>query len=126
MSARPKARTISPLFIVSDLQRSIDFYTRLGFVEPGVWGEPPCFAMMNRDGLDIMLSLAEGDAAPRPNGHGQWDMYLFIEDLDAEIAALNDAGVAIARGPRTTEYQCREIEVVDADGFRICLAENIE
>ena len=126
MSARPKARTISPLFVVSDLQRSIDFYKRLGFGEPDVWGNPPCFAMMHRDGLEIMLSLTEGAAAPRPNGHGVWDMYLFIDDLDAEIAALRDAGVSIDRGPNTTEYRTKEIEVVDPDGFRTCLAQNVE
>jgi len=126
MSARPKARTLSPLFVVSDLQRSIDFYTKLGFGEPGVWGEPPCFAMMNRDGLEVMLSLAEAEAAPRPNGHANWDLYIALDDLDAEIAGLNDAGVAIDRGPRSTEYQMKEIEVVDPDGFRICLAQNIE
>ena len=126
MSARPKARTSAPYFIVSDLQRAIDFYARLGFVEPAVWGEPPCFGMMNRDGLDIMLSLTEGDAVPRPNGHGQWDMYLTVDDLDAEIAALKAANVTIDRGPRTTEYRMNEIEVVDPDGFRICIAQNVE
>jgi catechol 2,3-dioxygenase-like lactoylglutathione lyase family enzyme len=125
MSARPKARTITPLFVVSDLQRSIDFYARLGFGEPGVWGEPPCFAMMHRDGLEVMLSLIEGEARPRPNGHGNWDIFLTVDDLDAEIAALGDAGVGIDRGPKTTEYQMKEIEVVDPDGFRICLAQNM-
>jgi predicted enzyme related to lactoylglutathione lyase len=82
--------------------------------------------MINRDGLELMLSLAEGDAAPHPNGHGVWDAYIAVTDLDAEIAVLNDAGVAIDRGPTTTEYQMKEIEVVDPDGFRICLAQNVE
>jgi predicted enzyme related to lactoylglutathione lyase len=126
MSARTKARTMTPLFVVSDLHRSLDFYARLGFGEPGIWGEPPCFAMINRDGLELMLSLAEGGAAPRPNGHGVWDAFIAVTDLDAEIAALSDAGVAVDRGPTTTEYRMKEIEVVDPDGFRICLAQNVE
>ena len=126
MSARPKARTITPLLIVSDLQRSIDFYRRLGFGEPGIWGEPPCFAMMHRDGLEVMLSLAEDGASPRPNGHGAWDIYLTVDDIDAEIAALHDAAVPIDGGPKMTQYQMKEIEVVDPDGFRICLAQNVE
>ena len=126
MTARPKALTITPLFIVSDLQRSIDFYGRLGFQEPSVWGEPPCFAMMNRNELELMLSLAEREARPRPNGHGVWDMYVSVSDLDAEIEALKDAGVSIDRGPTTTEYEMKEIEVVDADGFRTCFAQNVE
>ena len=126
MTTRTPARTLTPLFVVSDLQRSIDFHARLGFGEPSVWGEPPCFAMINRDGLELMLSLAEGEAAPRPNGHGVWDVYVAVADLDAEIASLNEAGVAIDRGPTITEYQMKEIEVVDPDGFRICLAQNVK
>jgi predicted enzyme related to lactoylglutathione lyase len=126
MTDRPKALSITPLFVVSNLQRSLDFYTKLGFGEPGVWGEPPCFAMMNRDNLELMLSLGEGDAGPRPNGNGVWDMYIRVTDVEAETAALKDAGVTIARGPTTmTEYQMREVEVVDPDGFRVCLAQNV-
>jgi predicted enzyme related to lactoylglutathione lyase len=125
MSRRPKARTATPLFIVSHLQRSIDYYARLGFAHANVWGDPPCFAMIHRDGLELMLSLAAGEAAPRPNGHGTWDVFVSVDDLDAEIAALNEAGVNIDRGPTSTEYRMKEIEVVDPDGFRICLAQNI-
>src|SRR2546430_1985617 len=108
MTTRPKARTLTPLFIVAELDRSLAFYARLGFVEPNVWGEPPCFAMLNRDGLELMLSLAEGEAAPRPNGHGVWDVYIAVADLDAETAALSDAGIAVDRGPTVTEYRMKE------------------
>ena len=73
-----------------------------------------------------MLSLADGDAAPRPNGHGVWDAFMTVTDLDVEIAALNELSVVIDRGPTITEYQMKEIEVVDPDGFRICLAQNVE
>ena len=37
---RPRVRTVTPLFVVSDLQRSIDFYCeKLGFVDPHVHGD---------------------------------------------------------------------------------------
>ena len=122
MTDRPKAISITPLFIVSDLQRAIDFYRKLAFGEPGVWGDPPCFAMMHRDNLELMLSLGE----PRPNGNGVWDMYIRVADVEAELAALKDAGVSIDRGPATMEeYKMREIEVVDPDGFRVCLAQDV-
>ena len=126
MTTRPKARTLTPLFVVAELDRSLAFYARLGFGDASVWGEPPCFAKINRDGLELMLSLADGEAAPRPNGHGVWDVYIAVADLDAETAALNEAGVDIDRGPTVTEYRMKEIEVVDPDGFRICLAQNVE
>jgi catechol 2,3-dioxygenase-like lactoylglutathione lyase family enzyme len=118
---RPRVLATTPLFVVSHLQRSIDFYTKLGFAEPSAWGEPPCFAMMNRDGFDIMLSLAEQADAIRPNGpNGIWDQHIRIADVTAEMTALQAAGVAIAKGPTVTEYEMTEIEVVDPDGYRTC------
>jgi catechol 2,3-dioxygenase-like lactoylglutathione lyase family enzyme len=129
MTARPKLLTTTPSFIVADLKASLDFYCgKLGFGEPGVWGEPPCFAMIHRDGFEMMLSLAEEKARPRPNGpDGMWDMYIRVGDLDAEIAALKAAGAEIASGPETKEYYgMREIELLDPDGHRICFGQDVE
>ena len=124
---RPKVTSTSPLFVVSDLERSIDFYCgKLGFREPSIWGEPPCFAMINRDRFEIMLSLAEDAAHVRPNGPQRiWDVYINVADLDAELMALKEAGVPLDLEAHTTEYDMIEAEVVDPDGYRICFAQSL-
>ena len=125
MTARPRVTGTSPSFIVSDLPRSVDFYDRLGFGDASIWGDPPSFAMLHRGGFEIMLNLAEDDSTPHPNGPtGVWDLYVRITDVDAEITALQAAGVAIVRGPVTEFYKMREIDVLDPDGHRICFAQN--
>jgi predicted enzyme related to lactoylglutathione lyase len=118
----------TPLLVVSDLQRSVDFYTqRLGYREPGVWGQPPCFAMMHRDGFDLMLSLAETPDRVRPNGPGKvWDMYLKVEDLEAEAKALAEAGVPLDRPISRTPYNMIELEIVDPDGYRVCFGQELD
>jgi catechol 2,3-dioxygenase-like lactoylglutathione lyase family enzyme len=124
---RSRVRAVTPLLVVSDLQRSIDFYVRaLGFVEPNVHGDPPCFALMNRDGFDLMLSLGEDPADVRPHGpSGTWDFYVSVADIAAEIAALAAHDVRLDKGPTDTFYGMREIEVVDPDGHRVCLAQDV-
>jgi catechol 2,3-dioxygenase-like lactoylglutathione lyase family enzyme len=119
--------SVTPVLLVTDLQRSLDFYIRvLGYEDPAVHGDPPCFAMINRDGLDLMLSLAEGSSKPHPNGaHGVWDFHLRVSDLAADMARISAAGVAIDRGPTDTFYEMREIEVLDPDGYRICLGQDL-
>jgi catechol 2,3-dioxygenase-like lactoylglutathione lyase family enzyme len=127
MTSRSRVRSVTPLFLVSDLQRSIDFYCqKLGYAEPAVHGDPPCFAMMNRDGFDLMLSLADDSAQVRPNGPtGTLDMYVSVADIAGEIAALERAGVKLDKGPSDTFYEMREIEIIDPDGHRICFAQDI-
>ena len=66
---RPTIQATTPLFVVANLQRSLDFYTqKLGFGAPGVWGEPPGFALVRRDGFTLMLSLAAKPEFVRPAG----------------------------------------------------------
>jgi catechol 2,3-dioxygenase-like lactoylglutathione lyase family enzyme len=127
MADRARVRSTTPLLIVKDLQRSVDFYCgKLGFGDPSMWGEPPCFAMMNRDGFDLMLSVAEKPEHVAPHGaHGVWDMYIAISDIASEIETLKANNVAIAKGPTDTFYNMREIEVRDPDGHLVCFAQDI-
>jgi len=127
MGNRTRLRATTPLLVVSDLPRSIEFYCeKLGFSEPNVHGDPPCFAMLQRDGFDLMLSLATPSTPVRPNGpSGTWDIYLTIVEVAAEIAALEALGVRLERGPTDTFYEMREIEILDPDAYRLCLAQDI-
>lgn len=129
MSAhRPRVQATTPCLIVSDLNRSIAFYRdMLGFREPAVWGEPPSFGMLHRDGFDLMLTLTANAERVRPNGAiGVWDFYIKVEDADLEAEALRAAGVVLAREPEETEYGMTEIEVVDPDGYRICFGSDMD
>jgi catechol 2,3-dioxygenase-like lactoylglutathione lyase family enzyme len=125
MSARPGLISTTPLFVVSDLDRSLKFYERLGFRANRTWGEPPCFAMPRRGEFELMLSLATSASHARPNGPaGVWDLYVRVPDLAAEKSALEAAGVAIARQPEATVYDMLEMEVLDPDGYRICYGQD--
>ena len=121
-ASRPRVTGTSPCLVVSDLDRSIAYYCgKLGFAEPTVFGEPPSFAMVNRNEFDLMLSLALSPDRVRPNGaDGVWDVYIKVEDARAEADALRAAGVEIDADVNETEYEMTELEVVDPDGYRIC------
>src|SRR3989442_1610689 len=81
---------IAPYFLVDDVVATADFYRdKLGFAYERFWGEPPCFTMVERSGVVIMLSQTAAKGVMRPNHvaagaeRHPWDAYLWVDDADA-------------------------------------------
>ena len=91
---------VSVRYIVSDLDSSVEFYTRhLDFT---VEMRPaPTFAMLRRDDLRLLLSVPSGQGGggqAMPDGRrpepGGWNRFqLVVDDLEARFEALRAAGV---------------------------------
>jgi catechol 2,3-dioxygenase-like lactoylglutathione lyase family enzyme len=84
-------------YLVDDVREAVDFYTgHLGFALGT--DAIPAFADVVRGPLRLLLSgAASSGARSTPAGHagaGRNRIHLVVEDLDAEIARLRDAGVA--------------------------------
>jgi predicted enzyme related to lactoylglutathione lyase len=115
----------APYFIVDDLPATADWYRdRLGFRYERLWGDPPDFTIVLRAGVAIMLGQVEG-ARMAPNGRagrdeGTWDAYIWVDDADALHAEYSAAGVTVVRPPFDQPYGCRDFEVVDPNGYRLC------
>jgi catechol 2,3-dioxygenase-like lactoylglutathione lyase family enzyme len=91
--------SVSVRYIVDDVDRAIDFYTvHLGFEE--VMHPAPTFAMLRRGELRFVLSApggGPGGGAAMPDGSGPapggWNrIQIEVDDLDAKVASLRDAG----------------------------------
>jgi catechol 2,3-dioxygenase-like lactoylglutathione lyase family enzyme len=111
---------------VEDLDRSIAFYTRhLGF-RPTQKSGP--IAVVSRGDLHLLLSGPESSGArPMPDGRrqepGGWNrIVLYVDDLDATRASLQDAGSRfrneVEEGPGG-----RQIQIEDPDGNPVELHE---
>ena len=121
---------IAPYFIVDDVIATANFYRdKLGFCYDRFWGEPPCFCMVRRSGITIMLSQFDG--AMRPNHlvdpeRGAWDAYVWVDDADALHREFTSKGVKIARDISDQPYGCRDFDVEDCNGYRLCFGHDIE
>ena len=112
-----------PKLLVRDVPASLRFYEEvLGFDCAATFGDPPAFAIVERDGLGIHLK--QGLPRPRRDESEAWDVYLEIADLDAFVLELRERGARILRGPAVQEYGMTELDVVDPDGYIICFAED--
>ena len=89
--------TVNVRYMVDDVDESIAFYTKLLGFEV-LTSAAPAFADVKRGNLRLLLS-GPASSAGRPMadgrkpGPGGWNrIHFIVDDLDAEVAQLRDAG----------------------------------
>ena len=114
----PKLSSVSPIFQVSNLQRGIDFYTRvMGFNVGWTWGEPPDRASLCRDAIEIMLEV---EREPRTS-----HIYLQVNGVDAYFGQVTRDGARVVVPLADREYGMRDGRISDPDGNHVGLGEAI-
>jgi predicted enzyme related to lactoylglutathione lyase len=123
--------SIAPYFVVDDVVATANYYRdKLGFGYDRFWGEPAAFCMVHRNGVVIMLSQPGDGAVMNPNGlavpEGEaWDAYIWIDQADELNAEFKSRGVTIARDVCDQPYGCRDFDVEDCNGYRLCFGQDI-
>lgn len=108
---------------VSDLERSREFYAKLGFIFiVGPIGPEPVAVMEHPSGININFILNANDETPHnilmdvPEKHtGFTHVALEVSDLDAVQRQLSAIGYAITGGPITTPEGATFIFIRDPD-----------
>lgn len=126
-----RLQSAAPFLLVPDVFSTAEYYRdALGFEFEQFWGEPPRFVMVRRDGITIMLrSHADlGADVARPN-HARvphsFDAYVWVEDVDALHAELAQRGARVLYPPCDQPHDCREFEIEDPNGYRICFGQDL-
>ena len=112
-----KTRQLIPLTFVAELERSIDFYKRLGFEVANTFaaeGAPkPTWAWLRSGDAQLMLGEASEPIVPDQQ---RTLFYLYTDDVPTAHATLKAAGLN-PREVTTPFYAPRgEFQVTDPDG----------
>lgn len=102
---------VSPVFPVSDIDRAVNHYERLGFAVRRYEGADP-YAFAERDGIEIHLAQVN-NLVPKRNMSA---IYLYVDDAQAlydEWSAAEIEGRLVA--PSATSYGLLEGACLDAD-----------
>jgi len=118
----------SPVLLVADLDRSVTYFReQLGF-GCQVHGEPPDFAVADRDDVTILLALTPDAERIVPNWHVAdklWDAYIRVDDVDAVYAEVQERGAPIDYTIYDTPWGFREFGVQDPDGHDIAIGQRV-
>jgi uncharacterized glyoxalase superfamily protein PhnB len=129
VSGEAQIRGTAPCLIVQDVVRAHAYYAgKLGFESPRMWGDPPTFCIVKRDGFDLMLAQADAGKQVHPNAEndGRIDAYFWVRDADALHAEFAGNGADVVCEPEDQPYGMREILVRDLDGHVLCFGHGIE
>ena len=130
--AVPQRWRVAPYFIVDDVVATANYYRdKLGFQYERFWNEPPSFCMIWRSGIVIMLAQMDSTGLMRPNHvvdpeGGAWDAYIWVDNADALYAEFKTKGVKIVRDICDRPYRCRDFEVEDCNGYRLCFGHHLD
>jgi catechol 2,3-dioxygenase-like lactoylglutathione lyase family enzyme len=116
--------SISPFFIVKDLQASIAYYIeRFGFQLDFQGPEDDVYyGQVSRDGIAIFLKTILPDVLPCPNhtrhGWARWDAYIYTLDPDALFEEFRQRGMSsFVKELSFIDDGLWGFEVTDADGY---------
>jgi hypothetical protein len=102
----------APVLCVSVITPLIEYLVdKLGFALQGKAGDPPSWASLQRDGVE--LTLVCGDYPPPAQ---DWAAYLYVKNVDALYHEFLARGADVLKPPQDKPYNSREIEVRLPDG----------
>jgi len=117
-------KSVAPQLVVEDVVATAEYYRDiLGFKILGFWADPPVYSIVSRDGVEIHFGRAEQPGASNSEVRsGSFDLYIWVNDVDAMFEELNASGAEIVEGPVKRVYESTEVVVIDRNGYVLVFA----
>ena len=120
VAMKPRLTSLAPQFLVDDLERSMAYYRRLGFL----FGEPwdNFYAIGRLDGLELHLKEAPKNEAERRQRRDSehLDATAGVDGIEEFYAQCVDNGMTILRPLTATAWGTKDFYIEDPDGYVIC------
>jgi uncharacterized glyoxalase superfamily protein PhnB len=120
-----QATSLVPSLTVDDLQQSITFYEKLGFIVVERWEDEGVLLGVMLQAGEFRLGLAQDDwKKGRDRGKGV-GMRIYVgtrQDIEAVAARAKASGVTLEADVHDTPWGSRAFELTDPSGFKLTLA----
>jgi uncharacterized glyoxalase superfamily protein PhnB len=124
--------SVAPVLLVANVFETAEHYRDvLGFHFDQIHGDPPSFVVVQRDGVRLMFRQPRQGAPPPANASASprfpFDLFLYVDDVDALAEELRGRGADIVQGPTYRPiWNGKELEVRDGDGRILCFGQPLD
>jgi uncharacterized glyoxalase superfamily protein PhnB len=116
-----------PVIATSDVLATVAYYTFvLGFTQHFVFGDPPVYAAVQRDGVLVYISLDVDLAAKLEESHLHPDVFLWVKDVDEAFEEHKQRGAKIIEEPVDKAWDARQYVIEDPNGYYLKIAEPLD
>jgi catechol 2,3-dioxygenase-like lactoylglutathione lyase family enzyme len=127
MDSTLKYKSAVPVLATADIPATIDYYTRvLGFMEHFIYGEPPVYAGIERDGVQLYLAHDPQMAAALKSSNLHPDVFLWVQDVDRAFEEHKARGARIIEEPADRAWDARQYVIEDPNGYRLKIAQPLD
>jgi catechol 2,3-dioxygenase-like lactoylglutathione lyase family enzyme len=121
-----KYQSAVPVIATADIRATIAYYTKiLGFSEQFIFGEPPVYAGVERDGVRLYITLDDRLAAALASSSLHPDIFVWVHDVDGVFAEHKRRGANIVEEIADRAWGARQYVIEDPNGYRLKIAEPI-
>jgi uncharacterized glyoxalase superfamily protein PhnB len=116
-----------PVISTSNMLETLHYYTAvLGFQQYFVYGEPPVYAGVQHDDVELYITLDEKLAATLKAADVHPEIFLWVEDANAMFAEHRSRGAKIIEPIADRPWDARQYVIEDPNGYFLKVAEPIE
>src|SRR5215217_4914029 len=109
-----KFKSSVPVIATADVRSTIGWYTRvLGFKEHFVFGDPPVYAGLERDGVLLYVSLDPGTTAALKASGSHPDIFLWVQGIDEAFESHRTCGANVIEPPSNRAWDARQYVLED-------------
>jgi catechol 2,3-dioxygenase-like lactoylglutathione lyase family enzyme len=131
-----KAKALTPILNVSNIQDSFAWFEKLGWKKGWDWGTPPTFGGVCSGECEIFLCLdgqgGRGKSALATTAgnaesadKGVW-MSIWVDEVDALYRHCQAQGLEVTRPPKDEPWGVREMHVRHPDGHVFRISQSLE
>jgi catechol 2,3-dioxygenase-like lactoylglutathione lyase family enzyme len=115
-----------PVIATADVRATLAWYVSvLGFVEHFVFGDPPVYAAVQRDGALLYITQDEQLAAALEQSDLHPDVFVWVQNVDDAYAEHARRGAKVVEEIADRPWDARQYVIEDPNGYRIKIAEPI-